>query len=112
MRTKSKWPGRGETPAHPKTSTSGDSIAQPPGEIKEEFSSMDCFALTRKESDLWRCANMIMRDECPPDREYYQCMKEEDDSLCVCGWCWDAYLCAIAAGDISLLTKKGKVCGT
>ncbi len=31
--------------------------------------------MTKKESDLQRCAFMILRDQCPPDRKHYLCMK-------------------------------------
>lgn len=65
---------------------------------------MDC-CVTKKEWDIWQCALMILRDQCPPDRKHYLCMVSEDDTG-DCGLCWDSYLRGVAAGAIKL-PKKG-----
>ena len=52
---------------------------------------MPAYLRTKKENDLWDCAFMILRDECPPEREHYLCMKGEDDSP-DCAKCWGDYL--------------------
>ena len=57
--------------------------------------------VTKKESDLRRCAFMILRDQCPPDRKHYLCMVSEDDTG-DCTMCWDNYLWGVAAGKIEL----------
>ena len=57
--------------------------------------------VTKKESDLQRCAFMILRDQCPPDRKHYLCMKQEDDTG-DCALCWNNYLWGVIAGKIEL----------
>ena len=57
--------------------------------------------VTKKESDLQRCAFMILRDQCPPDRKHYLCMKQEDDTG-DCTLCWDNYLWGVIAGKSEL----------
>ncbi len=57
--------------------------------------------VTKKESDLQRCAFMILHDQCPPDRKHYLCMKQEDDTG-DCTLCWDNYLRGVIAGKIEL----------
>lgn len=61
---------------------------------------MVCYA-TKKERDLWRCALMILRDECPPDRKHYLCMKGEDDTP-DCAMCWNNYLWGVGGGTIEM----------
>lgn len=63
---------------------------------------MACIAMTKSSFSLYQCARMILRDECPPCREYYLCMVEEDDTVFDCTQCWDAFLQGIAAGTIEL----------
>lgn len=67
---------------------------------------MSVMILTEKESALAECANMILFDQCPPDRMHYLCMKEEDDTICNCTQCWRDYLWGIRAGTIKLPSKK------
>ena len=62
---------------------------------------MPAYLRTKKENDLWQCAFMILRDECPPEREHYLCMKGEDDSP-DCAQCWGDYLWGVGAGTIEL----------
>lgn len=62
------------------------------------------YKVTKKEADLQRCAFMILRDECPPDRAHYLCMKVDEDPD-VCFGCWYNYLHGVAAGTIELPSK-------
>ena len=64
--------------------------------------------MTKKESDLQRCAFMILRDQCPPDRKHYLCMVSED---CTgdCTQCWINYLWAIGEGSAELPRKGATV---
>lgn len=64
--------------------------------------------LTKKEYDLRQCALMILRDQCPPERKHYLCMKEEDDGTFDCTQCWDNYLSGIAVGTIELPKAEGR----
>lgn len=57
--------------------------------------------MTKKENELWQCAFMILRDQCPPERKHYLCMMGEDDTG-DCSQCWNNYLWGIAAGTIEL----------
>ena len=57
-------------------------------------------AMTKKEADIYKCATMILRDECPPDNRCYLCMMDEAEDL-DCARCWDEYMMGIAAGTIS-----------
>ncbi len=57
---------------------------------------------TKKESALLKCARMILHDQCPPERKYYLCMKEEDDSTCDCTLCWNNYLWGVVSGVIEV----------
>lgn len=61
--------------------------------------------MTKKESDLQRCAFMILRDQCPPDRKHYLCMVSED---CTgdCTQCWLNYLWDIGADIVKPSRKK------
>ena len=65
---------------------------------------MSVMMLTKKESALMRCAEMILADHCPPDRGHYLCMVSED---CTgdCSLCWSNYLWAIGSGDTELPRK-------
>lgn len=66
-------------------------------------------ALTKRESEIYRCACMILNDQCPPDRKYYLCLRAEDDSIeSDCLLCWDNYLRSIAAGTIELPKAEGR----
>ena len=58
--------------------------------------------MTKKESDLHRCALMVLHDQCPPERKHYLCMMQEDDAALDCAQCWSNYLWGIAAGTIEL----------
>lgn len=62
---------------------------------------MSVMRLTEKESTFFRCARMILLDQCPPDRKYYLCMTSED---CTgdCTQCWDNYLWGIGSDEIEL----------
>ena len=40
--------------------------------------------MTKKESELRKCALMILHDQCPPDRKHYLCMTGEDDTALDC----------------------------
>ena len=60
---------------------------------------------TKKENALWDCAFMILRDECPPDREHYLCMKQEEACGCDCFRCWDHYLRGIGGETIEFPRK-------
>jgi len=66
--------------------------------------------LTEKESAFLRCAQMILRDECPPDHRYYLCMEGEDDTG-DCAQCWTNYLWGIGSGEIKLCEAKRNVVG-
>ena len=47
--------------------------------------------------NLFSCARMILRNECPPDRRAYLCMHgEEPEDGCIN--CWDNYLFFVANG--------------
>lgn len=61
--------------------------------------------MTPKEYALHRCALMILRDECPPDRKHYLCMREEDELVCDCVKCWYDYVWGVSAGAIELPSK-------
>ena len=56
---------------------------------------------TKKESALMKCANMILADQCPPDRGHYLCMVSEDCTG-ACTQCWINYLEAIGTGAAEL----------
>lgn len=56
--------------------------------------------MTKKENALFRCAVMILKDECPPDRKYYMCMMGEDDDTHDCTQCWSDYLFGVLNGVI------------
>ena len=60
---------------------------------------MPIMSFTVKEAMLYKCAEMILFDECPPERKYYLCMVSED---CTgdCTLCWCNYLMGIGAGTI------------
>lgn len=64
--------------------------------------------MTKKESDLQRCAFMILRNQCPPDNKHYLCMMEEDDTALDCVQCWGNYLWGVAAGSIELPKAEGE----
>ena len=40
---------------------------------------------------MFQLANMILRDECPPDNTLYLCRMGEEDE-CRCEECWSNYL--------------------
>lgn len=67
---------------------------------------MPIMILTKKESALMECAQMILADQCPPERKNYLCMVSEDDTG-DCAQCWTNYLQGIGMGTIEL-PKKGK----
>lgn len=58
--------------------------------------------MTKKESELRKCALMILHDQCLPDRKHYLCMTGEDDTALDCTQCWDTYLWRIAAGTVEI----------
>lgn len=58
--------------------------------------------MTKKENDIYKCARMILQDQCPPDCKHYLCAKEEDDGTFDCLLCWDSYLRGVVAGMIEL----------
>lgn len=66
------------------------------------------FRVAEKESALWKCARMILADQCPPDNKHYLCMKQEDDTP-DCTLCWCNYLEGIAAGAIELPKNARRV---
>ena len=58
--------------------------------------------MSKKEYALFKCAQMILLDQCPTKRKYYLCMEVEDDSAVDCAQCCDRYLWGIADGSIEL----------
>lgn len=55
--------------------------------------------MTEKERLLYDAARCILRDECPPDRRYYQCKNHPDDTEdTACAQCWDRYLLDVVNG--------------
>ena len=65
--------------------------------------------MAEKEYALFKCARMILLDQCPPERKHYLCMEAEDDSAVDCAQCWDRYLWGIAAGDVKLPNEARRV---
>lgn len=61
--------------------------------------------VTKKELAIFKCAQMILLDQCPPERKHYLCMEVEDDSAVDCAQCWDRYLWGIADGSIEPLCE-------
>lgn len=59
-----------------------------------------------KESVFRDCALMILRDECPPAREHYLCMRGDDDTTRDCTQCWENYIWGISFGFIELPHKE------
>lgn len=55
-------------------------------------------SMTDRERSLFRCAHMILLDQCPPEREHYLCMYSEDDTAAECTLCWDNYLWNVVKG--------------
>ena len=55
--------------------------------------------MTITEAAFFQCANMILHDQCPPERKHYLCMMDDDDAL-DCTQCWSNYLWGIAMGTI------------
>jgi len=53
---------------------------------------------------------MILRDECPPDRKHYLCMKQEDDTG-DCSLCWSNYLWGIGSDEIKPRREKRDIVG-
>ncbi len=60
--------------------------------------------MTKKEDAMHTCARMILYDQCPPDRKYYLCMKQEDDTG-ACAQCWENYMWDLAGGAVELLSE-------
>jgi len=71
---------------------------------------MPVLRLTEKESAFLRCAEMILRDECPPDRRHYLCLKQEDDTG-DCSLCWSNYLWGIGSDEIKPREVKRDIVG-
>lgn len=69
---------------------------------------MSVIALTKKENAFRECAQMILADQCPPDRNHYLCMVSEDCTGS-CTLCWINYLWAIGAGTAELPRKRAAV---
>lgn len=68
--------------------------------------------LTKKESDLFSCACMILKDQCPPDHKCYLCAQKEDIAPYDCYLCWYEYMEGVAEGTIKLQRKGGRVVAT
>lgn len=69
--------------------------------------------MSLKEHTFYYCAQMILNDQCPPEREHYLCMKQEDgDVECSCIECWNNYLWELqqrvfeVAEDATMLTGE------
>ncbi len=69
---------------------------------------MPVMVLTQKESAFLKCAEMILRDECPPDRKHYLCLQQEDDAESDCAQCWINYMWKIGSGEIKWCYSKIK----
>lgn len=71
---------------------------------------MPALKLTEKESAFMRCAEMILADQCPPSREHYLCMQQEDDTG-DCSRCWSNYLWALGCDEIKLRRNQRDIVG-
>ena len=47
--------------------------------------------IRNEEQIAWRCAFLILNDECPPDNKFYFCTMGEEPE-CDCRFCWDNYI--------------------
>lgn len=66
--------------------------------------------VTSKTYALYKCARMILDDQCPPEREHYLCMKQEDDTG-ACTQCWDNYLWGLFTETIEPHEVKRDIVG-
>jgi len=62
--------------------------------------------MTIMEAALSQCAHMILADQCPPERNHYLCMKQEEDDTGNCTQCWENYLWGLTTGTIRPYRKR------
>lgn len=63
--------------------------------------------MTKETNSIFKCALMILNDECPPNTNAYLCSIDDDNDDIRCNECWSHYLFAIVNGqDGSLYANR------